>query len=265
MRYAIISDVHANLEALRAVMAAISNEGADEIHCLGDVVGYYADPNACVELLAVGGVHTIAGNHDRVATGEDEPEDFGETARRAILWTREHLDAESRRFLTGLPIVHEIGDDFVMVHGAFHPAPDVALHLGSRSRVRRSIDALAFGSYAARLGLFGHTHRPVIHELRGGRLRTLGAGSCTLDPGAHYLINPGSVGQPRDGDPRASFLVLDTETRRVVHRRIGYDQGACDRKARSAGLLHRETLLHRVVHRAKVALETCADAISRRT
>jgi predicted phosphodiesterase len=237
LRYAILSDVHANIEALEAVLEAARAEGADRVLCLGDVVGYHADPDACVARLREVSALCVAGNHDRAAVGVTGPTDFSDAGWRAILWTRARLAPESRSFLAALPLHAVVDGRLLLVHAAVHPAPNADLHLSNDARVSRSIQALYRGPWGVRLGFFGHTHRGAVHELRGGAQRTREGTMIALDPGSHYLINPGSVGQPRDGDPRASFLILDTDELGVRFHRVPFDGAACLAKAARAGLL----------------------------
>lgn len=240
MRCALISDVHANLEALQAVLEAVRAEGVDGIACLGDWVGYNASPNECVALAREAGIQSVAGNHDRVAAGLEEPADFGRRARSAILWTRSALTDESRRYLAALPLVARLGGEAVLVHAALHPRPDVHLHLSTTARIARSFDALRAGYEGRTIGFFGHTHRPGVYA-RGadGLVRRLGGDAdeeLELSPGAHYLVNPGSVGQPRDRDARASFVVFDARLRRLRFRRIAFDVERALERTRAAGL-----------------------------
>jgi hypothetical protein len=129
MTYAVLSDVHANLEALQAVLAAARNEGVDRILCLGDLVGYHANPNEVLERLRIDGVHCLSGNHDQVAIGRKEPLRFSRPARRAILWTRQALSGENRDWLGGLPCFDRGGGPFLMVHAALHPEPNDETYL----------------------------------------------------------------------------------------------------------------------------------------
>ncbi len=236
MRYAVIADVHSNLEALRAVLHAAREEGAARVVCAGDLVGYHADPDACVALLRERGVVCVAGNHDRVAAGIAEPDLFGAVARRAVLWTRARISAETRAFLAGLPLTTVVDDRFLLFHGALHPAPNADLHLNRDDRVARSIQAFGEGSWGVRVAFFGHTHRRVVHERRGGVRRTREDQVVELSAGAHYLVNPGSVGQPRDGDPRAAFAVFDGDTYVVRFFRAPFDREAALAKAAREGL-----------------------------
>lgn len=263
MRYAILSDVHANVEALATVLAAADRERADAIVVLGDLVGYHADPAACIDLLRARGAIAIAGNHDRAAVGLDPHARFPEAGRRAIAWTRATLDAERLDYLARLPITRVVDRRFLMFHAALHPTPGVELHLGSPERVARSLEALRRGAFGVKIGFFGHTHRPIVHEQRGGAVRSLFATTVFLRPDAWYLVNPGSVGQPRDGDLRASFAIFDDEDASVRFHRVAFDRGACLAKAARAGLLADETPWERGVHRVSSFLDPLVTAVRR--
>jgi diadenosine tetraphosphatase ApaH/serine/threonine PP2A family protein phosphatase len=243
VRYAILSDIHANLEALDAVLADARAAGATRILCLGDMVGYNADPDACIARLREAGALCISGNHDRAVTGALDPADFGAAARRAVRWTQAQLSPEGTHFLAGLPQLLLV-DGLLLVHGALHPHPNDRLHLSTRARVRSSLRALQRGRYGERACFFGHTHRQAMHEARPGPCgallpRSLHRGGLRLRPGesGRYLINPGSVGQPRDGDPRAAYALYDSESSLLLLRRVPYDTEACRRKAARAGLI----------------------------
>lgn len=266
MRYAILSDVHANLEALRAVLAQLDGEAIDELLCLGDLVGYHADPNDCIALLRERGALCIAGNHDRAAVGRGDTRYFGEAARRAIEWTRRELTPESARYLGELPLTLRRGG-LLLVHGALHPAPSADLHLTSVTRAAYSLDALCGGAYAERVCLFGHTHRAAVYERRGREALRRRERQLALDPAGAYLINPGSVGQPRDGDPRAAYALIDVDAagRRTLRlRRVAYDEASCRRKAAAAGLLHEEGALRRSRHWLREQLQDGKERLRRR-
>jgi len=262
VRYAVLADVHSNLEALDAVLGAARAAGADRIVCAGDVVGYHADPNAVIARLREVSAVCVAGNHDRVAAGLCEPTRFGSVARRAVLWTRAHLSPESRTFLAGLPLHTVVDGRFLLFHGALTPAPDPDLHMSSDAKISRSIQALRDGPWQVRVAFFGHTHRRAVHEAHRGAWRSREASMIELYSGAHYLINPGSVGQPRDGDPRAAFGVLDvgpggaegSEHNVVRFHRVAFDTAAAMTKAARAGLLPEARPLVQVVRRGLAAL-----------
>lgn len=244
MRYALISDLHANIQALDAVLARIDELGVDRIVCLGDIVGYHADPEACVQRLCERDVWSLAGNHDRAVVGARSALHFGSRARKVVGWTKRRLSQASREFLAALPVAAPIDGAFFAVHAALHPEPNDELHLSTKERVRESLRALASGRFTrARLCFFGHTHRPVIHSLRGQHVESRDIDvetSVELDPGALMLINPGSVGQPRDGDSRASFAVYDQACSSVSFYKVTYDVRACHDKARREGLFDPE-------------------------
>jgi predicted phosphodiesterase len=242
VRYAVLADVHANLEALDAVLAAARAAGAARLVCAGDLVGYHADPEACVARLRDASAVCVAGNHDRVAAGCEDGRRFGAAARHAALWTRAQLSPQSRGFLSGLPLHRVVDGRFLVVHGALHPAPNADLHLSRDARVARSIQALRDGPWGVRLAFFGHTHRAVAHEACAGSVRSLEGPVIDLRarPDARFLVNPGSVGQPRDGDLRASFALLDIAdggAATVRFERVPFDREACLAKAARAGLL----------------------------
>lgn len=236
MKYALLSDIHASLEALRAVLDDACAEGARRFLCTGDLVGYHAEPDACIELLRAHDPVCVAGNHDRVAAGLADPANFGEQARRAILWTRARLSDAGRAYLAALPLTSVVDDRLLLFHGALHPVPNVDLHLSSTERVRRSIQALRDGPWGVRLAFFGHTHRGVVHQARGALMSSAEADTMELTTGAHYLVNPGSVGQPRDGDPRASYLLFDSDASLLRFRRVPFDVDATLAKTARAGL-----------------------------
>lgn len=237
MRYAIVSDIHANLEALTAVFEAIDSERVHKIVSLGDLVGYYSNPDECLKLVRERVVESVAGNHDRAAVGLKEPTWFSDSAKRGIAWTRGHLTAASAQFLATLPLINLIDQRFLIVHGALHPRPNEDVYLTSRAEVSKSFRALGCMDPKVDLCFFGHTHRSVVYESRDGTISKIDAEEVALRPGAQYLLNPGSVGQSRDRDPRASFLVFDADRARVRFHRVAYDVAACHRKARETGLI----------------------------
>ncbi|HSV77825.1 MAG TPA: metallophosphoesterase family protein [Ramlibacter sp.] len=237
MKIAVISDIHANAQALRAVLDAIALEGVDRIVCLGDVTGYNTDADRCVALLREAGALCIAGNHDRAVLGAIGTDGFTEQARRAVAWTEVRLGDTTRAFLQALPLKLAVDGTLVAVHGALHP--DVGCELVRLDDDRKralSFDALAVHPSGARVCAFGHTHRPGAWERDGAGMRFCGDQAVTLRPDAFYLVNPGSVGESRTDDERASFLVLDTVAAGVRFHRVAYDRQAVRAKTRKAGL-----------------------------
>lgn len=239
MKYAVISDIHANLPALSAVLQAIAAQGADRIVCLGDITGYHTEPTACVQLLREAGALCVVGNHDRAVIGAIPPVGLSPDAKRAVAWTRERLQDGVREFLAALPLKRSIDSVLVAVHGALHPDTGCEwVRLDDDPKRALSLDALASHPSGARVCAFGHTHRPGVWERRaGGAIRRVKGRTVTLHPDAWYLVNPGSVGEPRDDDLRASFLLLDASAGRVRFFRVPYDRPSVMARTRAAGLL----------------------------
>ena len=238
MRLAVLSDIHANLEALRATLASVSAEGVDRILCLGDIVGYHADPGECVALLRRFDPICVGGNHDGAVAGRITTDGFSADAARGVAWTRERLDADAIGFLAGLPREACVQGAVVAVHGALLPEGGCEMtRLDTCGRRRQTFEALAAHPSGARICAFGHTHRLGIHELRDGAVRTRAEDEVALRDDALYLVNPGSVGQPRTDERRATYIVLDTSRRTASVRRVEYDISSALEKARRAGLL----------------------------
>jgi predicted phosphodiesterase len=232
MRIAIIADIHANLEALQAVLERIHALNVDEIVCLGDIVGYNANPNECVDILRNEKILSVLGNHDACASGLEEPFRFNVLARSAVFWTREHLTEENRSFLRELPREKRVHDCFLF-HGSIHDTNRYILFLDD---VEENFQSLAGLPGALKLGFFGHTHVGTAFIDHQGIISSDHSSELQLSSGKRYLINPGSVGQPRDGDPRASFLVYDRDDRIVLFFRVEYDVKACQDRIIRAGL-----------------------------
>jgi diadenosine tetraphosphatase ApaH/serine/threonine PP2A family protein phosphatase len=228
VRIAVLSDIHSNLPALDAVLGAAGP--VDAVWHLGDVVGYGPDPDAVVERLRDLGAVGVRGNHDAAACGGSEIDWFNPDARRAMEWTRAAIAPSTVEWLQAQPERHlEHGCE--LVHGS--PREPIWEYITSVPVARANLGALQ-----ARIGLHGHTHIPVAFVEDDGRLDLVspGDGSKLVLRGRRALINPGSVGQPRDGDPDASFLILDPEAGSVTWRRVAYDIEAVQRAMREAGL-----------------------------
>lgn len=229
MKYAVLSDIHGNLEALEAVLADVETWAPDAMFCLGDFVGYGPDPNACVARLRPVLAGAVAGNHDLAALGELDASVFNPLAAAAIRWTQAQLSAESRAFLHDLPERIE-RNGFLAVHGSVRDP--IEEYILDPETAERSFLADAF-----RICAVGHTHVPAVfmkHNdgVRGGLL-TAGA-PLAIDPASRYIINAGSVGQPRDGDPRAAYLQLEDASARLV--RVEYPVARTQEKMLAAGL-----------------------------
>ncbi|SDT92372.1 Predicted phosphodiesterase [Verrucomicrobium sp. GAS474] len=269
MKYALLGDIHSNLEALEAVLADAERSGAGRVLCLGDIVGYNADPSACVERIVEAAATTVRGNHDHEAARAAEPEDFAPLAAEGLRYSRNALDEAQKEWLRKLPLHKTIRStgplgDFSLVHSTF-ARPD------SWAYVFTALDAQVSLSWQkTRIGFFGHTHVPhffvaeekgkvetycyhrvdLRHDAREpeasasfeiGALSAITEGSVAeAEPasagGRRYFVNIGSVGQPRDGDPRASYALFDTRTGVLELRRIPYDLALTQRKIILAGL-----------------------------
>jgi diadenosine tetraphosphatase ApaH/serine/threonine PP2A family protein phosphatase len=231
MRIAVISDVHSNLLALDAVLAQAGS--VDAVWHLGDVVGYGPDPDAVVDRLAAVGAVGVRGNHDAAACGGTEIEWFNPDARSAMEWTREVISERTRSWLAALPERREAAD-FTLVHGSGRDP--IWEYVTSPTAAHASLAAMETPH-----GINGHTHIPAAYLEAGGRIGELGTelgpSDERVDPGrGRLLLNPGSVGQPRDGDPRASYLILDTDAATATWQRVAYDVAAVGAAMRSAGL-----------------------------
>jgi predicted phosphodiesterase len=215
LRYAVFSDVHGNLEALSAVVEAAQDEGVTGYLCLGDIVGYGAQPMECVDLVRSLDARTVAGNHDHAALGKIEIDHFNVYAKEATLWTKENLDDDARDYISSLSLVEHL-DGFSFVHGTLY-SPELFDY------IQTSYDAyLSLSKLPGSVGFFGHSHIPVSFIQKKVITYSL-AREIDLSGGEKALINVGSVGQPRDNDPRASFALFDTEARKVWLRRVAYD------------------------------------------
>ena len=221
MRYLVLTDIHANLEALDACLADATGRGYDRALVLGDLVGYGADPNAVIaNIQGLNPVAIVRGNHDKVACGLEPAEGFNPVAKAAVQWTFEVLTPAHREWLASLPQGPTTVDDVIEIcHGSpFDEDSYIFDELDAAHALKTSVRALC---------LFGHTHCPAVFELREGKFKSLGASGgaeihVRLREAAKYLVNPGSVGQPRDGDPRAAYAIADTAARRVDLFRVGY-------------------------------------------
>ncbi|HEY5059150.1 MAG TPA: metallophosphoesterase family protein [Gaiellaceae bacterium] len=230
MRVAVVSDIHGNLAALEAVLAAIDADGPDELWCLGDLVGYGPRPSECCELVAAHAQVCLAGNHDLAVIGTIDLAEFSGDAAVAAAWTREVLSPTARAYLDSLEPAGERAE-VALYHGS---ARDPIWEYVLSDEAARATLALA----GARLVLVGHSHAALHVVLRGdvsdGGLAP--AGTELELAGTRALLNPGSVGQPRDGDPRAAYLLLDLEAERAGFRRVEYDVARTQAEMRDAGL-----------------------------
>ena len=228
MRIAVLSDIHANIHALDAVLLAVG--ATDAVWHLGDVVGYGPDPDVVVDRLREIGAIGVMGNHDAAAAGAPGIEWFNPHARRAMEWTRAAIAPRTASWLGALPETREIGE-FMLVHGS--PREPLWEYVTSVPVARAGLDEMT-----ARVGLHGHTHLPGAFVEEDGRIEVVSPsdGSLLELRGRRALVNPGSVGQPRDGDPRSSFLILDTATDTISWHRTSYDITAAQTAMQAVGL-----------------------------
>ena len=228
MRIALFGDIHANLEALNAVLEDASDQGCTEWVCLGDVVGYNANPGECLELVKEMECPVVKGNHDEDASGDHSLETMNPTAATALEWTREKLSDEQRDWLRGLRMVRQVSD-FTVVHSTLDQPQ-------AWNYVTNKFDAMSNFSYQfTHLCFHGHTHVPRVF-VRGARVKEVAAESVEIEEGLKYFINIGSVGQPRDGDWRSCYVIYDVPKRLITFRRLDYDLATTQRKILDAGL-----------------------------
>ena len=230
MRVAVVSDIHSNLHALEAALATIEAEAPDELWCLGDVVGYGPRPNECCAAIAGRADLCLAGNHDLVVLGTLDMSDFAGEAAAAALWTRGVLEDEARSFLAPLEPQAK-RDGVALFHGSGRdPVWEYVL----------SDDAVwwTFQATPEPLVLVGHSHVPLMISFDGEVLEGgLAEDGAEVDlSGKRWLLNPGSVGQPRQGDPRAAYLLLDLDAQRATFRRAEYDVERTQSEMREAEL-----------------------------
>ena len=236
MRYLILSDIHSNLEGLEKCME-LAHGRYDQVICLGDLVGYGPDPNAVIDRVRQVASHVIRGNHDKACAGLTDAEDFNVLARLGTIWTRNELTPEHRAYLRELPLGPMLLDGFQFVHGS---PEDEDEYIVGPVQALPTLQALS-----TQVTFFGHTHHqggfwlsptggyePIRFESKNdGKTLVL-----PLEDGGRYLINPGSAGQPRDGDWRVAFAILDLEKRQVEYYRTPYDLPKTQEKMRKAGL-----------------------------
>jgi diadenosine tetraphosphatase ApaH/serine/threonine PP2A family protein phosphatase len=231
MTYGLISDIHANLEALEAVLTEL--RGVDVFLCMGDIVGYGADPGPCLERVrALPRLICVAGNHDLAAVDKYDLHWFNPFARAAIQWTAQQLSSEQKSYLGDLPpIAH--ADGAVIVHGSL---PDEMDYITAPDEARLCFDAMP-----GDLAFIGHTHVTEYYRTRRGsrfpeQVALWSGGAIELKDGIRYIVNAGAVGQPRDGNPAASFGVWRVEARVIEIKRVAYDIEGAQAKMKAAGL-----------------------------
>ncbi|NOT35160.1 MAG: metallophosphoesterase family protein [Candidatus Eisenbacteria bacterium] len=229
MRHAIVTDIHGNLEALETVLADIERRRPDSIQCLGDFVGYGASPNECIDRLQPLIEHSVAGNHDLAACGRIKLGYFNHNAALAARWTESNLTPAHREYLRGLPFQVEWRGTR-LVHSS-PAAPEEWHYVLSPAEAAEEMTA-----YVESLCFIGHSHYPGVFDRHGDQVRYTRAETVRVEPGHRYLVNVGSVGQPRDGDPRAAYLIWDEGEGTLQHVRLEYDIAGAMRRIHDAGL-----------------------------
>jgi predicted phosphodiesterase len=241
VRIVVVSDIHSNLVALEQVLTSVGD--VDQVWCLGDIVGYGPRPNECVALLAASKHLAVAGNHDYAAIGKIGVEEFNTFAALAAQWTTDNLDESTRAYLAALPTVQHSGE-FTLAHGSPRdPIWEYILNAGTATA--------CFDHFEGPFCLVGHTHVPTIFARSPeGEVqvhRVVGEAELSLQrPGWRFILNPGSVGQPRDDDPRASCMLIDTDRGSAIWRRVEYDIAETQQQMRREKLPAR--LVERLTH-----------------
>ncbi len=229
MLAAILSDIHGNFDALEATLADVDGQSPDAIYCLGDLVGYGAEPAECLNTIRQRGIFCVAGNHDFAVADTTSTEFFNSDAKRSITWTRSMLGSDAISYLRELPLT-SVQNGLTLFHGAL-VNPDAFDYVLTTSEAQASFDLLS-----TPVGFFGHTHVPYAFLQADGTVGQCGAEFDRLPANARALINVGSVGQPRDENPCASYMLYDSETGRTQLRRIEYRIDLAAQKILEAGL-----------------------------
>lgn len=231
-KFAILADIHANIDALEAVVEDARFKSVTDFICVGDVVGYNASPNECVDLIRELECFTVRGNHDHYCAYDESLDDFHPMAASVVAWTRRQLIGDRAQWLRDLPL-HAFHQGITLVHSTL----DMPERWGY---VFDSIEAEAHFCYQnTQICFHGHTHVPVIFEKHGPSVERYDPQDIHIGLGRKYFINTGSIGQPRDNDCRASYCIYDTAQREVQFHRVEYDVAAAQSKIRAAGLPER--------------------------
>lgn len=232
--HGILGDIHGNREALEAALARLDALGVERIACVGDLVGYNADPDACVALLRARGTASIAGNHDLIGTGRLGFERCSNKAMHSLKRTRHALGAETARYLEGLPSHLHLAPDVLLTHGGVR---DVQQYMTKPNHLIENAAYLEEDFPGTRVCFYGHTHEQKVWEIEGGEVHDLPIeGEVALRPGAAYFINPGSVDASRKRARKlAELAVFDSDRRTITFHAVPYDEAATEAKAWNAG------------------------------
>lgn len=237
MRLAVISDIHANREALDAVLNSVDNRSVDSILCLGDLVDYGVDFEYCIDAIRNRTDVCLLGNHDSTVIGRDPLTNINREARRSAQWTMGRMQKAQKSYLENLPMTYSLNDMFLVHSSPVHPQ--------RWNYVTNWFDAAGqFDNFPERFCFVGHSHIPAVFDEKNRR-NSYGEGVLSLNRDSRYIVNVGSVGQPRDGDPRACYMVVEDQTDSVEFVRVPYDTQKASRKIASTGvsLFHARRIL----------------------
>jgi diadenosine tetraphosphatase ApaH/serine/threonine PP2A family protein phosphatase len=235
MRVAIFSDIHGNLEALVAVLSHIASQNCSRSFCLGDVVGYGASPRECIALIQANGIAAVMGNHDLLASTVFPPFGFNPHAAKAVIWTRSQMTKQDLLWLAQLPYTMEVPEHGITL---CHAGLDNPADFGYVDTIEKAKESLEHQNTP--VCFLGHTHVPTIFcSNQGGAITEHGAVDFRCDPNNRYIVNVGSIGQPRDGDPCSCYVIYDTDLRQVEFHRVRYEWKGAQAKIRKAGLPER--------------------------
>ncbi|MCK5595619.1 metallophosphoesterase family protein [bacterium] len=228
MKYGLLSDIHSNLEALNAVLKEFKEEQVEKNICIGDIVGYGANPNECVELIRNNNFESVAGNHDLAVIGRQDIEHFNPIAKESMIWTADTLTTDNREYLKQLELKKEF-PGFVIVHSTI-------LEPEEWKYVRTTLEAHRnFKELTKPVCFFSHSHIPIVFKEKERPEFSFDT-SINIEENIKYLINVGSVGQPRDKNPKACYAIYDTEEKKVEIKRVSYDIKTAQNKIREADL-----------------------------
>ncbi|OQY29162.1 MAG: hypothetical protein B6244_04815 [Candidatus Cloacimonetes bacterium 4572_55] len=229
MKIAIISDIHGNLEALETVLSHINKQKVDKIVCLGDIVGYGSNPNECAEIIREKCQLALAGNHDFAAADKTDISYFNPYAKEAVMWTRRKLTPENLEYISNLPLDY-YEEERIFVHA-------IPSNPGSWGYIMSNMEASReFRFFAHKVCFVGHSHSPVVIEYKDNRCKFIRRPEFHFEDDKRYIVNVGSVGQPRDGDPKACYITYDVDSRYVQYYRLKYDLETTQKKIHLAGL-----------------------------
>jgi len=230
MRYGIFADIHSNLEALTVVLSALKDEHVAGYYCCGDVVGYGANPRECLAEVKRVGIVCAAGNHDWAVAEKIGTDNFNLHAQAGVVWTRQRLNEQEKDFLGNFDLVYR-NKDFILVHGTLDCPKDFD-YLESGSQAAQS-----FVVMDRSICFVGHTHIPGIFIKKNNKVSDLlKFDKVTVDPGCHYIVNVGSVGQPRDRNPKAAYCIFDSSEKTIEIKRIEYNVSVAKKKILDSGL-----------------------------